>query len=67
MARLMEERNSLKRKVERLSARGSVDALLEEEVTTLRVRCISSHGLGSYMAKAVYIRKCSDVLCATTT
>lgn len=38
IARLMEERTLLKRKLERLSARGSVDALLEEEVTTLRVR-----------------------------
>ncbi len=38
IARLMEERNTLKRKVERLSARGSVDTLLEEEVSTLRVR-----------------------------
>jgi hypothetical protein len=38
ISRLMEERNTLKRKVERLSARGSVDTLLEEEVSTLRVR-----------------------------
>lgn len=37
IARLMEERNSLKRKVERLSTKGSVDALLEEEVASLKV------------------------------
>jgi polyhydroxyalkanoate synthesis regulator phasin len=42
IARLMEERNTLKRKVERLSAKGSIDTLLEEEVSTLRVSGVPS-------------------------
>jgi hypothetical protein len=76
----MEERNTLKRKVERLSARGSVDTLLEEEVSTLRVRLFvfTSFALGSCPFASTLIffrlaptftqnRKCCDAPSATTT
>jgi E3 ubiquitin-protein ligase BRE1 len=61
IARLMEERNVLKRKVERLSARGSVDTLLEEEVSTLRkmLRCpICNDNM-----KDTVITRCFHVFC----
>lgn len=61
IARLMEERNTLKRKVERLSARGSVDTLLEEEVSTLRkmLRCpVCNDNM-----KDTVITRCFHVFC----
>jgi len=61
MARLMEERTVLKRKVERLSTRGSVDTLLEEEVNTLRkmLRCpVCNDNM-----KDTVITRCFHVFC----
>ncbi|ELR16638.1 zinc finger, C3HC4 type (RING finger) domain containing protein [Acanthamoeba castellanii str. Neff] len=61
ISRLMEERNTLKRKVERLSARGSVDTLLEEEVSTLRkmLRCpVCNDNM-----KDTVITRCFHVFC----